>query len=415
MDYVVVMAGGTGKRLWPLSREKRPKQVLKLFDGQTLLRRCFQRLCPVFDTRNIIVLTNAGYADLVRENLPELPFNNVIAEPAVRDTAGAIGLAATVLTKADTEATMAVVTADQLIEPAETLQQVLEDALVFVNENPDDLITFGIKPTFASTQLGYIKCSKPRQHRNCKNKIYPVEAFKEKPDEKAAKEYLETGRYFWNSGMFVWKAKTILANLAKFLPQSAEPLAKIKADWDGPNQRQALQEWFPKLPKISIDYAVMEKSEDAIIALYKGAKELLLDLKLERVHVHCLGYYICVISNDYPLNGREVQDALLFAAAIAASKASRGFVESIDDVGLGLEVRVYQEGIKQIEILGEHLNRNVCDFSGGIGIASDHTVVVIPTKVVENPVATVGIGDVISASAFVAELSIMNDSSGRRR
>ncbi|RKY25817.1 MAG: mannose-1-phosphate guanylyltransferase [Planctomycetota bacterium] len=262
MDYVVVMAGGTGKRLWPLSREKRPKQVLKLFDGQTLLRRCFQRLCPVFDTRNIIVLTNAGYADLVRENLPELPFNNVIAEPAVRDTAGAIGLAATVLTKADTEATMAVVTADQLIEPAETLQQVLEDALVFVNENPDDLITFGIKPAFASTQLGYIKCSKPRQHRNCKNKIYPVEAFKEKPDEKAAKEYLETGRYFWNSGMFVWKAKTILANLAKFLPQSAEPLAKIKADWDGPNQRQALQEWFPKLPKISIDYAVMEKADN---------------------------------------------------------------------------------------------------------------------------------------------------------
>ena len=117
MDYAVIMAGGVGKRLWPLSRQSRPKQVLKLLDGQTLLRRCFDRLTPMFDHRNIIVLTNAGYADLVRENLPELPYGNVIAEPGVRDTAGAIGLAATILTKYDADATMAVVTADQLIEP----------------------------------------------------------------------------------------------------------------------------------------------------------------------------------------------------------------------------------------------------------------------------------------------------------
>ena len=115
MDYAVIMAGGTGKRLWPLSRQKRPKQVLKLLDGQTLLRRCFERLRPIFDLRNIIVLTNAGYADVVRENLSELPSNNVIAEPAVRDTAGAIGLASTVLAKYDSEATITVVTADQII------------------------------------------------------------------------------------------------------------------------------------------------------------------------------------------------------------------------------------------------------------------------------------------------------------
>ena len=261
MDYVVVMAGGTGKRLWPLSRKKRPKQVLKLLDGQTLLRCCFQRLLPVFDRRNIIILTNAGYADLVRESLFELPFNNVIAEPAVRDTAGAIGLAATVLAKYDPEATMAIVTADQLIEPAEVLQQALKDALTFVNNNPEDMITFGIQPTFPSTQLGYIKCAEACECSNCENKIYSVQAFKEKPDEKTAKEYLDTGRYFWNSGMFVWKAKTILANLAKFLPEAAEPLGRIKADWDSPAQQQTLQEWFPKLPKISIDYAVMEKAD----------------------------------------------------------------------------------------------------------------------------------------------------------
>jgi len=260
MDYAIVMAGGTGKRLWPLSRRKRPKQVLKLLDGHTLLRRCFERLAPVFDLRNIIILTNAGYADLVRENLPEIPFNNVIAEPAVRDTSGAIGLAATILTKFDPDAAMAVVTADQLIEPAEIFQQALKDALTFVNTNPDAMLTFGIHPTFPSTQLGYIKCIDPSKKTGCKNKVYTVEAFKEKPAETTAKKYLKAGHYFWNSGMFVWKAKTILENLANFLQESVEPLQRIRNDWDGPNQQKTLQQSFLKLPKISIDYAVMEKA-----------------------------------------------------------------------------------------------------------------------------------------------------------
>jgi mannose-1-phosphate guanylyltransferase len=255
------MAGGTGKRLWPLSRQKRPKQVLELLDGQTLLRRCFERLRFTFDIRNIIVLTNAGYADVVRENLSELPLNNVIAEPAVRDTAGAIGLVSTILNKYDPNATIVVVTADQIIEPPEVLQEAIKDALAFINNNPDNMITFGIPPTFASTSLGYIKCGEGRECPDCKNKVYSVNAFREKPDEKTAKEYLESGQYFWNSGMFVWKAETILANLQKFLPEASKPLAKIQADWDGPNQQQTLQEYFVKLPKISIDYAVMEKAD----------------------------------------------------------------------------------------------------------------------------------------------------------
>jgi len=262
MNYAVVMAGGIGKRLWPLSREKRPKQVLKLLDGQTLLRRCFMRLSPIFDRRNIIVLTNAGYVEIVRDNLPELPYENIVAEPAVRDTAGAIGLAATVLAKYNPNATMAILTADQIIEPAELLQQAIKDALAFINNNPDAMITFGIQPSFPDTQLGYIKCAAAHQYPDCRNKLYSVEAFSEKPDENTAKEYLKSGQYLWNSGMFVWKAKTILANLEKFLPESTEPLRKIQVAWAGPNQKKALDEWFVKLPKISIDFAVMEKAEN---------------------------------------------------------------------------------------------------------------------------------------------------------
>jgi mannose-1-phosphate guanylyltransferase len=262
MNYAVIMAGGTGKRLWPLSRKDRPKQVLKLFQGQTLLRLCFERLSPLFDARNIIVLTNAGYSDIVRESVTGLPYNNVIAEPVVRDTAGAIGLAASILAKFDPDATMAVITADQMIDPPETFRQAIKDALNFVNNNPEKMITFGIAPTFPSTQLGYIKCSAAVKCPKCKNEIYTVDSFKEKPSEETARRYLADGKYFWNSGIFVWKAKTILSHLAKYLPDAVEPLHKIAAAWDGPSQQQTLNEFFPKLPKISIDFAVMEKAPD---------------------------------------------------------------------------------------------------------------------------------------------------------
>lgn len=261
MNFAVIMAGGTGQRLWPLSRESRPKQVLKLLEGQTLLRKCFERLEGIFDLRNIIVLTNVNYVDLVRENLPELPDENVIAEPAVRDTAGAIGLAATILHKYDPKATMAVVTADQILEPAETFQKAMRAALSFVDENSEALLTFGIKPTFPCSQLGYIKFGEAVSESGSTNPVHKIVAFKEKPDETTAREYLDDD-YYWNSGMFVWRCETILNKLNEFLPDSTAPLEAIKTDWGKPEQLQTLQEWFPKFPKISIDYAVMEKAKE---------------------------------------------------------------------------------------------------------------------------------------------------------
>jgi len=260
MDYAVILAGGTGKRLWPLSRQRRPKQILKLLDGQTLLRKCFERLKAVFDFRNILVLANADYADLIRENLNELPEENVIAEPAVRDTAAAIGLASAVLQKYDSSAVMAVVTADQILEPAEAFESAMRAALAFVRENPQGLITFGIKPTFPSTQLGYIYFGDEVCRQGGKA-VYRINAFKEKPDLHTAQEYLESGQYRWNSGLFVWRCGTILQQLAQHLPACIEPLRHIQADWGTAKQQQTLAEWFPKMPKISIDYAVMEKSD----------------------------------------------------------------------------------------------------------------------------------------------------------
>ena len=262
MDYAVVLAGGAGKRLWPLSRESRPKQMLKLLDGQTLLSRCFDRLTAVCDLKNIFVLTNACYVDLVRENLPYLPYDNVIAEPCTRDTASAIGLAASVISKYDPDATMAVVTSDQLIRPTKVFQQAVIDAIKFVKRNPESMLTFGIKPTCPATQLGYIKMGSPVEVDNIENTVHKVDAFKEKPNEATAKKYLMSDDYAWNSGMFVWKARTILSSLFKFLPESQEPLENIQAAWGTSNQQQALETWFVKLPKISIDYAVMEHASN---------------------------------------------------------------------------------------------------------------------------------------------------------
>jgi mannose-1-phosphate guanylyltransferase len=262
MNYAVIMAGGTGKRLWPLSRKKRPKQVLRLFGGHTLLYHCYHRLVEIFEKDNILVLTNARYVNDIHENLPDLPRDNIIAEPAVRDTASAIGLAAAVLTKKDPDATMAVLSADHIIEPTENLQTALKDGLNCINNNPQCLMVFGIEPNTPSTQLGYIKCSEPVETESCINKVYTVEAFKEKPNENTAVEYVNAGNYFWNSGIFVWKAQTILDYLQKFLPESTEPLARIKDAWQTDQQSKVLNEWFPQLPKISIDFAVMEKAKD---------------------------------------------------------------------------------------------------------------------------------------------------------
>ncbi|MBP8303267.1 MAG: mannose-1-phosphate guanylyltransferase [Phycisphaerae bacterium] len=262
MDHAVIMAGGTGKRLWPLSRRHRPKQVLRLLQGKTLLGACFERLGPLFDPDRILVLTNIDYADRVRQELPELPSGQFIVEPLMRDTCGAIGLAAAALTARDPDATMVVLAADHVIRPVEVLQQAIRDGLQFVHGHPRSLLTFGIAPTFPSTELGYIQVGGAAASQGCENPIHAVEAFKEKPDLATAKAYLEGGRTLWNSGMFVWKAQTILDCIRRFLPEAEEPLARIRAAWGAPGQEAAIREWFPRLPKISIDFAVMEKATD---------------------------------------------------------------------------------------------------------------------------------------------------------
>ena len=258
MNYAVIMAGGSGQRLWPLSRRNKPKQIINLFREKSLLENCLERIRPIFDPAHILVVTNAQYAEQVHKHLPELPQENILGEPAGRDTANAIGLAAMILRERNHDATMAVFSADQIIEPVGPLHEAIRRALAFIEKHSEALFTFGIKPSFAHTGFGYLKKSEEQAAPG----IHAVEAFKEKPNKSTASKYVRSGQYCWNSGMFIWRVATITRLLEEYLPHNADRLARIGAAWTTPQKQEVLTKEFPELERISIDYGVMEKARD---------------------------------------------------------------------------------------------------------------------------------------------------------
>jgi len=254
--YALVLAGGSGTRFWPLSRNARPKQLLRLFDEETLIEKTVRRLEGLIDPERILVLTNEAQLEGVREVLTRVPPENVVAEPARRDTAPAIALAAGWIAARNPRATMIALPADQLITREEEFRRVLAGAAdVAVAESA--IVTLGIRPEWACPSYGYIERGEPIAGGSADVEACEVLRFREKPSPETAEEYLRSDRFSWNAGIFVWTIPTLVRELSEHCPQLADFIGRLR---DAENFMAVVAEAFPALEKVSIDYALMEKA-----------------------------------------------------------------------------------------------------------------------------------------------------------
>lgn len=255
--YPVILAGGVGSRLWPRSRQRTPKQFLDLTGGgRSMLQEAFDRVTPLVSVTHILVVTNAEYVDSVAAQLPELPAGNIIAEPAARGSAAAIGLAAIHLARRDPAAIMAVLTADHLIRQPESLRQVLVAAAELAQRG--ELVTLGIRPSHAETGYGYIEMGDTLGVYN-NLPAQRVVRFREKPDRATAEAFVAAGNYAWNSGMFIWQVGAILAEIARQMPALHDTLQGLAPALGTEAEAAAFaQFWLPLQDHTTIDYGVME-------------------------------------------------------------------------------------------------------------------------------------------------------------
>ncbi len=259
--YAVVMAGGAGTRLWPLSSRDKPKHFLKLFGGKSLIELTVEKLRGHIPDDRILILTSIKYKAIAEETLPQIPPENFAYEPCLRDTASAIGLAATVLKRRCPAATMIVLTADQIIEPADRFNTAIANAATFLELHPDQLVAFGVEAASPSTLVGWQKLGETVGFADCE--VKRITAFTEKPRLEIAQRYMDEGGHRWNSGQFAWKAETILREINAYLPEAGPLLARIGEAWNTAERDRVLGELFPTMPKGSIDYKVMQKTSNA--------------------------------------------------------------------------------------------------------------------------------------------------------
>lgn len=269
MDYnntfAVIMAGGRGERFWPQSRQSNPKQLLKLISDVTLIEQTVNRLDGFVPKKNIFIITNDAYVAAMRTLLKELPADNIIGEPIGRDTAPCVALAAGVVkAKAkNDDAVMFLLPADHVINNSDAMIDVMNDCVAFAEH--DKVVTIGIPPTEASTAYGYICCGDEIAN-GTKTKFYDSKGFREKPDQATAEKFLKSGNYEWNSGMFCWSVKTICAAFEQHCPEIFSAISKFETAFSNHQINECLKHIYPTFEKISIDYAIMEKIDNIVVA-----------------------------------------------------------------------------------------------------------------------------------------------------
>lgn len=265
MRYAMIMAGGSGTRLWPMSREGQPKQLIEFIhtdDGRTvsLLELAADRASALVPEDKLYICTGERYRGSIRESLPRFDDGHILGEPEPRDTVNAVAFAAAVFAKEDPDAVFSVLTADQLMEPAETFRSAMELGYQLVEKDPTRLVTFGIKPDHPATGYGYIERGSPVldiQDRPVEG-AFRVARFVEKPPLEKAELFFNSGRYDWNAGMFVFSARTLLDLYRRFMPKNAELIGRLAEAWGTDRQEAVLNEIYPQLDKTSVDYGIME-------------------------------------------------------------------------------------------------------------------------------------------------------------
>ena len=257
---IVIMAGGIGSRLWPVSTPEMPKQFIDLLGvGKSLLQLTVERFRPVADIAGMWVVTSENYVDIVRKQLPEMPADHILAEPVPRNTAPCIAYACWRIMREDPDANIVVTPSDAIVLKTELFSEIISKALEFT-ASTSSIVTVGIHPDRPETGYGYI-CSSSKEECN----IVKVNEFREKPDRETAERYLAAGNYFWNAGIFVWSVSTIVDQMRRHAPQIAGMMDKIARTFGTEEEKAALAEFFPQCDKISIDYAVMEKSDSIYV------------------------------------------------------------------------------------------------------------------------------------------------------
>jgi mannose-1-phosphate guanylyltransferase len=267
MRYALIMAGGSGTRLWPMSRGDRPKQLIPFLNGKSLLQVAFDRLEGLIDPKNRCVCAGRRHEQVILDETPGLEKENFFGEPIGRDTLNAVGFGAAVLAEKDPNAVIAVLTSDHLIEPDDDFRSCLKQGFELVEQSPETLVTFGIAPTRPATGYGYLELGPKLAGAGY---AWKVQNYKEKPPLELAQQYLAAGpaSYLWNSGMFVWRAATLLDCIRRYEPTVHAGLLEIAKAWNAPQRNSVLEKIFPELKKISVDYAVMEPaSRDSAVCV----------------------------------------------------------------------------------------------------------------------------------------------------
>ncbi|MDA8743339.1 mannose-1-phosphate guanylyltransferase [Rubripirellula amarantea] len=265
MLHAVIMAGGSGTRFWPASRKLKPKQLLALSGQRTMIQSTVDRLGDLVPKEQQWIITNQLLADAVREQLPELPSENVVGEPCKRDTAPCVGLAAAMIQRIDADGIMVVMPSDHVIASHEKFQAAIKAGEKLIEEDPTRIVTFGIKPSYPAESFGYIERNDAATLDAGDVSAFRVKQFREKPDATTAQEYLDRGTFYWNSGIFLWRASTITDALKKNVPEMSDHLSKIADAMGSTDFDSVLQKEFSAIKGTSIDYAVMESYDNVVV------------------------------------------------------------------------------------------------------------------------------------------------------